>query len=105
MSQNRLSDIVCALPHMINKSKSEEFMNITGLLDQMTGFMEKYFLDDGCKLFDNPLCDEQFASQLRSIHGREKCRAEAFTIARQKLGTIANLSEWECNFDPTERHM
>ena len=105
VSQSCLADVVCALPHMIHKSKSEKFRNVTGLFDQMTDFMDKYFLDNRCKLFDNPLCDEQFASQLRSIHGREKCSAEAFTIARQKLGTITNLTEGECNFDPTERHM
>ena len=80
-------------------------MNVTGLLDQMTKFMDKHFLDDGCKLFDDPLCDEQFASQLRSILGREKCRAEAFTTARQKLGTIMNFTEGECDFDPVKRHM
>ena len=51
VSQNCSPDIVCALPHMINKSKSEEFMNVTGLLDQMTEFMDKHFLDDRCKLF------------------------------------------------------
>ena len=80
-------------------------MNVTGLLDQMTEFMDKYFVDSGCKLVDDPLRDEQFASQLRSICGRKKYRAEAFTIVRQKLGTIVNSSKWECNFDPTERHM
>ena len=104
-SQNRSKNVVCALPKMINKSKSDEFQNITGLLDQMTDFMDNNFLDNGCKLFNDPLRDEQFAGRLRSMHGGEKFRAEAFTIVRQQLGTIQDVMEGECNFKPTEHHM
>ena len=81
------------------------FQNITRLLDQMTDFMDEYFLDNGCKLFDDPLRDEQFASTLRFAHGGKKFRAEAFTIVRQRLCTISDLKERKCDFEPTERHM
>ena len=104
-SQNRSKNVVCALPKMINKSKSDEFQNITGLLDQMTNFMDNNFLDNGCKLFNDPLRDEQFAGRLRSMHGGEKFWAEAFTVVRQQLGTIQDVMEGKCDFEPTERHM
>ena len=104
-SQNRSENIVCALPSRIFREKDAEFQHITRLLDQMTDFMDIHFLDNGCKLFDDKLRDAQFASTLRSAHGGEKFRAEAFTIVRQRLGTIENLKKRKHCFEPTERHM
>ena len=71
----------------------------------MTNFMDNTFLDNGCELFDDPFRDEQFAGHLPSMHGGEKCRAEAFTIVRQQPGTIQDVMEEKCNFEPTECHV
>ena len=104
-SQNRSEHIVCGLPGRIHREMDKEFENITRLLDQMTDFMDKHFVDNGCKLFDDHLRDKQFARTLRSAYGGKKFRAEAFTIVRQRLGTIKDLKEKNYNFEPTERHM
>ena len=104
-TQNQSEKFVCALPHIIHKKQEEEFKQITVLLDQMTDFMDRHFLDNGCLLFNNPDRDNQFAGCLRSMYGGEKFRGEAFTIVRQRLGTIENVTKGECNFEPTKRHM
>ena len=104
-TQNRSEKFVCALPHIIHKKHEKEFKQITALLDQMTDFMDRHFLDDGCLLFNDPDRDKQFAGRLRLMHGGEKFRGEAFTIVRQRLGTLENVTKGECNFEPTKRHM
>ena len=105
MPQNRSDQIACALPNVINRDEVDEFEKIACLLDQMTDFMDKHFLGNGCKLFDDTLRDKQFAGSLRSKCKGKKFRAEAFTIVRQRLGTIENLKKRKHCFEPTERHM
>ena len=70
----------------------------------MTDFMDKHFLDNGCKLFDDTLRDKQFAGSLRFKHNGKKFRAEAFTIVRQRLGSAEDMKKGKCDFQPTERH-
>ena len=98
--------MVCALPNLINRiTHEEDFKNIAKLLDQMTDFMDQNFLDDGCVLFNDEARDEQFASRLRSMHGRVGFRGEAFTVIRQQLGMIKDVTGGKCNFEPTEHHV
>ena len=104
VSQNCSDQIVCALPNVINRDKVEEFEKIAWLPDQMTDFMDRHFLDNGCKLFDDTLRDKQFAGSLRSKHKGKKFRAEAFAIVRQKLGSAEDTKKGKCDFQPTERH-
>ena len=104
-SQNRSAKIVCALPHVIHKCKINEFKQISGLLDQMTDFMDINFLDDGHKLFGDQRRENQFASILREMSDGMKFRAEAFTVVRQSLGTVSAFRKGESKCELTKRHV
>ena len=100
---------MCALPHMINKNRKSEFEQISGLLNQMTEFMDKNFVDDkGESLFSDKDRDEKFGRVLREQFGRKKFRGEAFTIVRQKVGQVrTDDPSVTCNnkFEKTQRHV
>lgn len=98
--------MVCALLNLINRiTHEEDFKNIAKLSDQMTNFMDQNFLDNGCVLFNDEARDEQFGSRLRSMHGGVRFCGEAFTVVRQQLGMIKDVTGGKCNFEPTECHV
>ena len=100
---------MCALPHTINKNRKSEFEEMSGLLNQMTEFMDKNFVDDkGESLFSDKDRDEKFGRVLQEQFGGKKFRGEAFTMVRQKVGQVRtdDLSV-TCNnkFEKTQRHV
>ena len=74
---------------MINKNRKSEFEQMSGLLNQMTEFMDKNFVDDkGESLFSDKDRDEKFGRVLREQFGGKKFRVEAFTTVRWKVGKV-----------------
>jgi len=90
-SQRDGSHVVCGKPLLINNEFVEEHKQISVLLDLMQDVMDLCFSENDKKLFSNFERDAELTAMFREHCGSEISRAEAVTIVRQLLGTLADV--------------
>ena len=96
---------VAAKPHFINKDNTLFYQLIGLISDLVQKFVDENVFDNEQPIMINDLIDQELTQPLRDLTGAKKSRFQAFTMARQKLGTAEEILNNTSNFQQTMRHV